>query len=104
MTLKHLSISRIVANIIKVIIGQSIAHVSDWREAQIHTIIIVAVVIRIVIIYRRRSLRTVWIVLVKVPLIRSLFISTPASSFALWARWCHLRPYVLWRRINLNSD
>ena len=53
MTLKHLSLSRIVANIIKVIIGQSIAHVSDWREAQIHTIIIVAMVVRIVIIYRR---------------------------------------------------
>ena len=106
MALKHFSVTRVVADVIKVIIGQSIAHVTDWWEAQIHTVIIVAMVIWIVIIYWRISFRSIGIMLIKVPLIRSLFIPRVSASFSAprALRRRHLRRYVLWRRINLDTD
>ena len=106
MALMHNGVTCVKANVVKVIIGQSVAHVSDWWKAHIQTIIIVAVIICIIVIDWCLALGTIWVILKMVSLILSLlFPRVSTSSFAAPRLLrCHLCAHVLWRRVNLDAN
>ena len=100
-------IARLVPDIFEVVVDHAIAEPVDCWQAQVGTICIVSMIVRIIIV--DRSLTPAWIEVV--PLVRLIKMNLSlgmrlSAGRRGWhrRRWCHLRASFDRRRVNLHAD